>query len=200
VKLARILMTAIKFLDVIGAETLHRESFLTKCSREIRSQLQPSQHGHAVPIHTLILLDCLTAMGARHRLSDLEMGRLLELKPSQTLAVDSTTIDAASALTILSHVADDPRFSDLVAQIERWIVQKVEGAGRVLSGEVSLLELNCISSPYVSMETKIKILNKYGRGRRDVVQLEQLNSQWTYEWSGMDYYERLQRKRSNEVY
>lgn len=200
VKLARLVMTSMKFLEVIGAEPLHHEILNTKVDRELRTQLEPSTQDRPVPMHTLILLDCLTAMGSRHGLKSSEICRMLDVRDQSGLWQVPTHLNAASALTILSHIGSNEAFDELRSGIESWILERIKSAGDVLDGEVSLLELNSVSSPHISPTTKAQIMKRYGRSSRDVTQLEQINTSWTYEWSGMDYYERLQRKRANEVY
>lgn len=199
VKLARIMMTAIKFLERVAAEPIHVQTINTKVDREVRAQLDPSAQNRPVPMHSLILLDCLTALGPRHTLSAREVDRLLDLRGAP-LPPTSFHVDASSVLTLIAHIRDKDAFTSLRNQLADWILNRIRTAGSVLDGEVSLLEINCMSSPFVSPETKTQILKRYGRGRRDVAQIESVHPSWTYEWSGLDYYERLQRKRANEVY
>ncbi len=200
VKLARITMTAIKFLELIDAPAVYWENFLSKVSKELRAQLEPSARDRAVPMHTLILLDCLTAMGAKHGLSERELDRLLDIDDERKLPDNISHLDAAGALTILSHLGDRAETALCRQWIEDWVLSRVSGAKTVLDGEVGILELNVVSCPYVSEATKLKILAPYDLFGRDLRMLNSLNSRWTYEWAGVDYYERLQRKRANEVY
>jgi hypothetical protein len=200
VKLARMIMTAIKYLEVSKASSLYQAQLLTKIDREVRAQLEPSRFGRPIPIHTLVLLDCLTAMGRNHRLDQNEILTLLDSRSAKTLAVDPTALDGISALSLISHIDGDPAAAEVQTLIESWILERVS-RNEVLDGEISILELNCISSPHISTSTKRAILDSYGHGSDEAIaEIADLNENWTFEWGAVDYYERLQRKRSNEVY
>jgi hypothetical protein len=200
VKLARMIMTAIKYLEVSKASSLYQAQLLTKIDREVRAQLEPSKFGRPIPVHTLVLLDCLTAMGRNHRLDQNDILMLLDLRNAQAPTVDRTALDGISALSLINHIGGDSEATEVQLLIESWILKRVS-RNEVLDGEISILELNCISSPHISDSTKRAILDPYGHGSDvAIADIAELNENWTFEWGGVDYYERLQRKRSNEVY
>ncbi len=192
VKLCRISASIERFARVSGMPAAYASNLRLKVARTLRTMILRASGSVVLTSHTLMLLDCLTALGGDYALTDAELRALLpdhSLKP----------LDAVSALCILRHCAGSPSLVSLRREVEQYAVESVRLGERVADAHSSMLTAGLLSSQAVSKRARKDLLGKLGFPSAEIDKVDG-SSRLSFEWEVPDYYVALQRKRGNSVY
>lgn len=207
IKLSRILRVITEVLNLKSQFNVDfKHLVFKKIYDNIYLTLQKNKTIKYTQVETLYLLIALGELGKEYWLSQDVLATYLGLKKNQTSGSyeSESKLNYFAIVVTLFYMRNKVRYNKLREFIEEQIESKfkdVEYDFRIKTGELSLLLFDIICCPYVTIETKRKVLNLY-----EITSVPVQNSiiksrkNWFTNWTDFKFGKELDSKSSQEVY
>lgn len=199
VKVARVTSSLLRFSRQDEVPAHDRERIEMRVRDELLQQLRRSRGEGSPDAVTATLIDCLSDLGPRYLIDQVELAGLCGFEVQSDTFVPPRSMNALIAFSLIMHMGEAKAYESLRAACEAWIMEVQ--ARPMHDAERAIVSLNAISCKFLSRKTRTAILEGYGQtDSRIVDQLADRTDHWNVNWTGFDLYAALQRKRLYEVY
>lgn len=196
IKLARLVASSLRELEVADVSLLLRQQFCDKIEREILSQLRAARDEDSFGAHTLLLIDCLIFVNPK--IDEAILRDLLERRD-----VDISALNAFGVLTLLRRFTDGDWSSPMRAALldrARDLV-KLGATQREHETERAILLLSLPSLPGAGVADMAKVLGDAVSRREMSILSADKAGPMMFSWDASRYYyERLLLKSAQSVY
>lgn len=194
VKVARITFSIDEFCKRVSMPFVYGSQVRSRFARELAAQVLRGSRPAGLSMHSFVLLDCLTALGPDHQLTDAQMRKIMAMNGD-----DPQRLDAVALLTLLRHCADSQSLGSARADLEEWAMKRLLGADMSIDTEALLLASALLGSPFAARATVVGAAEAVGLGSSEMVGPQEF-SPLQFAWVVDDYHGALQQKRGLEVY
>lgn len=208
IKLSIILVKIIKFSKNnkrINYENQH--VVLKKIFDEVSQVLGKKLNRKYTQVETIYLILILSELGREYRLNEKKLAEYFDINYDDELEVYSAnyTLNYWSITLLLFYIKDIKRYKKLRKFITNHILKDrfkaVKKEKRKPDTELTILLLDLISCPYLSLEYKRKLLYCFDvRLNEDRDEIIKLRKYWFIKWTNFNLEKELNSKRSKEVY
>lgn len=207
IKLSRILRVITEVLNLKSQFNLDfKHLVLKKIYDNIYLTLQKNKSIKYTQVETLYLLIALSELGKEYWLSQDILVTYLSLTKNEKSGKYEceSKLNYFAIVVTLFYMKNKVRYNKLREFIEEQIELKfkeVDYDFRIKTGELSFLLFDTISCPYITIETKRKVLNLY-KITSNAVQDDIIKSRknWFTNWTDFNFGKELDSKSSQEVY
>lgn len=197
VKLARILTTALRYIEATKMPPLFSIQVKSRIAVEISAQVRRHIGEElSTPAHSLVLLDCLTSMGNEFALNAADLEGVLGLNAD----TDPSPFNAIGILTALRHCGDINNLAHVKRQLEDLSIGIIRKTSAPLDANKTLLTIGIVTSPFTATNVARDALRTAGIDDSHLGEIRRTMKDVHFRWTIDNYYEALQEKRSNEVY
>ena len=196
IKLARLIASSLRELEVAEVSLLLRRHFCDKIEREVLSQLRAARDEDSFGAHTLLLIDCLIFVNPKIDeavIADLLMRRDVEI----------SSLNAFGVLTLLRRFTDGDRTSPMRAALLSRAKDLINlgATRREHETERAILLLSLPSLPGVGVTDMAKVLGDAVSRREMTILSADESGPAMFSWDASKYYyERLLLKSAQSVY
>jgi hypothetical protein len=172
--------------------------------------LKKNKSSEHTQVETLYLLTTLPELGKNYWLEQDVLADYFGIRKLENSdEYDSCTeLNYFSFTVILFYMREKVRYKELRNFIEKGILTALSKKSSTLQkdAEATMLFFDVISCPFISIETKMKILKKYGitdnNLQEGILNFKNNNSKqlWFTTWEKFDFGKELDTKHSQEVY
>ena len=165
--------------------------------------LKKNKYSEYIQVETLYLLIALSELGEDYWL---EESLLFEYFNIKEIDADDVIkgLNYFSITVVLFYIKKEQRYNKLRESIENVIIKKLESKkAAYVKSELTMLLLDTISCPYVSKETKTKLLDLYDVDENlhnDILDLKHKQQVCFTTWNDFNFKKELDMKRGQEVY
>lgn len=200
IKLSSLLSTIIKYLQKskIVSKDGKRQIF-KKISDDIKLALEKNKSLDYAQVETSYLLIVLRELGREYRLDTV---RIKEYYSLDKECYPDIELNYFSLIILIYYVRNIKRYAKIKAGIIRFIKEKYSTYSKsnlFKNTELTLLALDLLSCPYLSIDFKKEILSYYGLDNEHE-KIIQSQKYWFTKWSEFDLLREIQAKMSQEVY
>jgi hypothetical protein len=201
VKVARVCSTLLRYARSEGVPAHDRERVEMRVRDELMQQLRRSKGSMSPDAVTATLIDCVSDLGANYAIREGELADLCGFTRSGGKLREPSTMNVLLLFSLLLHMKRSKAYPELRQACERWILQMQERS--LIDGELSLLNLNVLTCPFVPRSIREEICARYAvtvTAAATVDRLVARSRRWNVDWESFDLYAALERKRMLEVY
>lgn len=164
--------------------------------------MEHNSDGKSAKIEVMYLLVLMRQLGKNYRIDEKVLGHSFgfELLDGQYQAKSS--LNYFSIVTLLFYIENKARYSLLRSALEKHMLDRFRLRQDSLVGDSEMihLALDLIACPFVSDETKTRILQLYGVPANNLLRLQKYGEYWFTKWGEFDFSKELDAKVSQEVY
>lgn len=202
IKLCRICQRILSFYksDPIG---LSYEASISQVIYErCRSIMDHNSDGKSAKIETMYLLVLMRQLGKNYRIDEKVLGHSFGFDFSDGQFQTKSSLDYFSIVTLFFYIEKKTRYSLLRTALEKHILERFRLKQDSLIGDSEMvhLALDLTACPFVSNETKIRILEQYGLPKNYLLRVQKYSEYWFTKWGDFDFSKELDAKVSQEVY
>ncbi|MGG5290569.1 antiviral reverse transcriptase Drt3b [Pseudomonas shirazensis] len=202
IKLCRICQRILSFYksDPIG---LSYEASISQVIYErCRSIMDRNSDGKSAKIETMYLLVLMRQLGKNYRIDEKVLGYSFGFDFSDGQFQTKSSLDYFSIVTLFFYIEKKTRYSLLRTALEKHILERFRLKQDSLIGDSEMLHmaLDLTACPFVSNETKIRILEQYGLPKNYLLRVQKYSEYWFTKWGDFDFSKELDAKVSQEVY
>ncbi|VVN37383.1 antiviral reverse transcriptase Drt3b [Pseudomonas fluorescens] len=167
-----------------------------------RSVVDHNSDGKSAKIEVMYLLVLMRQLGRNYRVDESVLGYSFgfELLDGQYQARSS--LNYFSIVTLFFYIENKARYSSLRRALEKHVLERFSLKRDSLVGDSEMvhLALDLTACPFVSDETKTKILQMYGLPANNLLRIKKYSEYWFTKWGDFDFSKELDAKVSQEVY
>lgn len=201
VKVARVCSTLLRYARSEGVPAHDRERVEMRVRDELMQQLRRSKGSMNPDAVTATLIDCVSDLGANYAIREGELADLCGFTRSGGKLREPSTMNVLLLFSLLLHMKRSKAYPELRQACEEWILQMQERS--LIDGELSLLNLNVLTCPFVPRSIRETICARYAVTETPTATVDRLVAKarrWNIDWETFDLYAALERKRMLEVY
>lgn len=202
IKLCRICQRVLSFykLETIGLsyEALISQVIYERC----RSVMDHNSDGKSAKIEVMYLLVLMRQLGKNYRIDEKVLGHSFGFELLDGHYQAKSSLNYFSIVTLLFYIENKARYSLLRNALEKHILERFRLKQDSLVGDSEMihLALDLIACPFVSNETKIRVLQLYGVPANNLLRIQKYSEYWFTKWGEFDFSKELDAKVSQEVY
>ena len=210
-KLCRILRIFISFMKAPDSNKDFRHLVFKCIYDDVCFTLKKNKTSEYAQVETLYLLTVLSELGRDYWLEQNVLAGYFNIDLREEKFCKNHELNYFSITVMLFYMKEKKRYDKLRTFIEEMIIEKFQDNPRTLRKDAELIMLffDIISCPYVSRETKNRLLRMYGitglkeqfyirnRKHRQHFNKKQL---WFTTWENFNFGKALDAKQSREVY
>lgn len=202
IKLCRICQRVLSFykLETIGLsyEALISQVIYERC----RSVMDHNSDGKSAKIEVMYLLVLMRQLGKNYRIDEKVLGHSFGFELLDGCYQAKSNLNYFSIVTLLFYMENKTRYSLLRNALEKHILERFRLKQDSLVGDSEMihLALDLIACPFVSNETKIRVLQLYGVPANNLLRIQKYSEYWFTKWGEFDFSKELDAKVSQEVY
>ncbi|MHA3735397.1 antiviral reverse transcriptase Drt3b [Pseudomonas sp. Eth.TT006] len=202
IKLCRICQRVLSFYksEAIGLsyEALISQVIYERC----RSVMSHNSDGKSAKIEVMYLLVLMRQLGKNYRIDEKVLGHSFGFEFLDGCYQVKSSLNYFSIVTLLFYMENKTRYSLLKAALEKHILDRFRLKQDSLVGDSEMihLALDTIACPFVSNETKVRILPLYGLPPNNLLRIQKYSEYWFTKWGEFDFSKELDAKVSQEVY
>jgi len=158
--------------------------------------------GKSAKIETMYLLVLMRQLGKNYRIDEKVLGHSFGFDFSDGQFQTKSSLDYFSIVTLFFYIEKKTRYSLLRTALEKHILERFRLKQDSLIGDSEMvhLALDLTACPFVSNETKIRILEQYGLPKNYLLRVQKYSEYWFTKWGDFDFSKELDAKVSQEVY
>lgn len=199
VKVARVCSALLRYSRSDNVPAHDRERVEMRVRDELMQQLRRSKGSMNPDAVTATLIDCVSDLGPRYRISEQELADLCGFTESDGQLREPDTMNILLLFSLLLHMQRSKSYPMLRRACETWILKMQERP--LIDGELAILNLNALSCPFIRRSTREQIYARYALVTMSSVdRLLAKSRRWNVDWESFDLYAALERKRMLEVY
>lgn len=201
VKVARVCSTLLRYARSEGVPAHDRERVEMRVRDELMQQLRRSKGSMNPDAVTATLIDCVSDLGANYAIREGELADLCGFTRSGGELREPSTMNVLLLFSLLLHMKRSKAYPELRQACEAWILRMQERS--LIDGELSLLNLNVLTCPFVPRSIREEICARYAVTATATATVDRLvakTRRWNVDWESFDLYAALERKRMLEVY
>ena len=167
-----------------------------------RSVMDHNSDGKSAKIEVMYLLVLMRQLGRNYRIDEkvLAFSFGFELQDSQYQV--RSGLNYFAIVTLLFYIENKSRYALLRMALEVHILERFSLKQDSLVGDSEMLHLalDLTACPFVSDETKVKVLGMYGLPANYLLRIQKYSDYWFTKWGDFDFSKELDAKVSQEVY
>lgn len=167
-----------------------------------RSVMDHNSDGKSAKIEVMYLLVLMRQLGRNYRIDEkvLAYSFGFELQDGQYQV--RSGLNYFSIVTLLFYIENKSRYALLRIALEKHILERFSLKQDSLVGDSEMLHLalDLTACPFVSDDTKIKVLGMYGLPANYLLRIQKYSDYWFTKWGDFDFSKELDAKVSQEVY
>lgn len=202
IKLCRICQRVLSFYKTEKIGLSYEASISQVIYERCRSVMDHNSDGKSAKIEIMYLLVLMRQLGKNYRIHEKVLGYSFgfELIDGQYQAKSS--LNYFSIVTLFFYIEKKSRYSLLRSALEKHILERFRLKQDSLVGDSEMihLALDLTACPFVSNETKMKILQMYSLPKNNLLRIQKLSEYWFTKWGNFDFSKELDAKVSQEVY
>lgn len=201
IKLCRIIKTCTDFLKRDHANIDLRHLVFKIIYDKTLFILKKNKNGEYTQVETLYLLVALSELGRQYWLEEDILCGYFGINKAER--VTEFPLNYFSLTVLLFYIRNKKRYNWLRSFIEEELCKKFDKKSSFLkkSAELTLLLFDVLACPYVQLDTKKTLLEKYGITASSLQEsVIGKRKHWFTKWSNFDLAKELDAKKSSEVY
>lgn len=202
IKLCRVVQQIILFIKdhKLGIEFQH---IIFKCIFDNTcSILNKYSVNKFTPIETLYLLVLLRQLGKYYWLDEAMLIKYFNISINGDNLKFESDLNYFSITTLLFYICDKERYKSIKNGLLEYIHDLYSSREDTLASDSEMvhLTLDLIACPFLNINYKKSLLNKYGIQTSSVKKIVKVNTFWFTKWKDFNFAKELDSKLSNEVY
>ena len=183
-KIAQSIVLICKFLDDKNEDLKHNiYSKIYKEANFVMNIYKRKSNQVETNVETLNLIIALKKLGSGYLLTEKRIKDLLNLKCDS----DFNNLNYFQIITILYYIDDNSLFDSLRIQMEKQVVNMYKSDNEPFSkSELTLLFFDYINCPYVSLNSKKKVIreSKYAKSGNEQIEIDEItkHTSWFMDW------------------
>lgn len=167
-----------------------------------RGVISHNSDGRGVKIEIMYLLVLMRQLGKNYRIDEKGLSYCFGFEFFDGQYKAKARLDYFSIVTLFFYIENKSRYSHLRKALEGYVVKKFKFKEDSLLGDSEMihLALDLVACPFVSNETKVKILKAYDLPANKLLKISKYSEFWFTKWRKFDFSKELDAKVSQEVY
>lgn len=167
-----------------------------------RSVMDHNSDGKSAKIEVMYLLVLMRQLGRNYRVDEKVLAYSFGFELLDGEYQTKSSLNYFSIVTLIFYIEKKSRYSLIKRALEKHVLEKFKLKQDSLIGDSELvhLALDLTVCPFVSKETKIRILQMYGLPANNLLRLTKYSEYWFTKWGDFNFSKELDAKVSQEVY